>query len=108
MVRCGDGSVYTGITTDVSRRMAEHRSGSGRGACYTRMRGISSLDGLWTAADRPSASRLEYRIKCLSRAEKDALLACPDQAARLDPDDDHEAVDAIERDRLWQESLRRS
>lgn len=68
ILRCGDGTLYTGITDDVEKRLAAHRSG--HGAKYTRGRGPLSL--LYTEAqpDRAAASRREYAIKALSRAEK--------------------------------------
>jgi|GEM_PF-943659 len=85
MVRCEDNSYYTGIATDVSRRMAEHRSQTGRCAKYTRTHRVVELVGLWTAPDRSFASALEYRIKRLSRDRKDALVAEPERADALVP-----------------------
>ena len=75
IVRCGDGSLYTGITTDVERRFEEHRSGGPKAARYTRLRGAVALEAVWDAPDRATASRLEYRIKRLSHEEKLALIA---------------------------------
>lgn len=68
ILRCGDGTLYTGITDDVEKRLAAHRSG--RGAKYTRGRGPLTL--LYTEAqkDRAAASRREYAIKALPRREK--------------------------------------
>lgn len=83
MVRCADGSIYTGITTDVARRMAEHRSGVGRAARYTRTHPVEALAGLWGAPDRATASRLEYRLKRLSHEEKEQLVACPYDVGEL-------------------------
>lgn len=73
MVRCGDGTLYTGIATDVSRRMAEHAGPGGRGARYLRGRG--PLELVWSKAvgAHEAALRLEYRIKQLTRREKEAL-----------------------------------
>lgn len=68
IVRCGDGSLYTGITTDVTRRLAMHESG--KGAKYTRARGPLTLLGCEAHPDRSSASRAEYAIKQLSASEK--------------------------------------
>ncbi|MBR3293462.1 MAG: GIY-YIG nuclease family protein [Oscillospiraceae bacterium] len=73
ILRCGDGSLYTGITTDPLRRLNMHRAGTG--ARYTRARGAVGLAALWQSADRAAASRLEYRLKTLSRAQKLALIA---------------------------------
>lgn len=68
IIRCGDGSLYTGITTDVPRRLAMHESG--KGAKYTRARGPLTLLGCEAHPDRSSASRAEYAIKKLSAREK--------------------------------------
>ena len=74
LLRCGDGSLYAGITTDPARRLAEHQGQGGRGAKYTASRGALRMEGVWTAPDRSAASRLEYRLKQFTRAEKDRLL----------------------------------
>lgn len=74
LLRCGDGSLYAGITTDPARRLAEHQGRGGRGARYTAARRALRMEGVWTAEDRSSASRLEYRFKRLTRAEKETLL----------------------------------
>lgn len=68
MLACGDGSIYTGIATDVSRRLAVHQSG--RGAAYTRGRGPLSL--LWqkSCGSESEARREEARLKKLKRLEK--------------------------------------
>ena len=74
LLRCGDGSLYAGITTDLTRRLAEHQGQGGKGAKYTTAHRAVQMEGAWTAADRSAASRLEYRIKHLNRAEKERLL----------------------------------
>lgn len=71
LIECSDGSVYTGITTDVERRYAQHLAG--KGARYTRSRPPVRLLGRCACADRAEASRTEYRIKQLAAAEKRAL-----------------------------------
>ena len=71
MAECGDGSLYTGITTDPRRRLAAHNAG--RGAAYTRSRRPVRLVHLEPAADRPAALRREYAIKQLAPAAKRAL-----------------------------------
>lgn len=72
MLRCGDGSLYTGSTTDVTRRLSQHQSG--RGAKYTRSRLPVALAYTEEAVDRSSAFRREAAIKKLSRGEKLKLL----------------------------------
>ncbi|BAK98202.1 putative nuclease [Oscillibacter valericigenes Sjm18-20] len=74
LLRCGDGSLYTGITTDPARRLAEHQGQGGRGAKYTAARRAVRMEAVWTAADRSSASRLERHIKQLAKREKEALI----------------------------------
>jgi putative endonuclease len=74
ILRCGDGKLYTGITTDPARRLAEHNGQGGRGAKYTATRRPVTMVGCWEAGDRASASRLEWRIKALKRPEKERLI----------------------------------
>jgi putative endonuclease len=68
LIECIDGSIYTGITVDVTARYAAHCAGSG--ARYTRSHPPLQLLGFETHPDRSSASKAEYRIKQLSAAEK--------------------------------------
>lgn len=72
MLRCGDGSLYTGSTTDVEKRLAVHQSG--KGAKYTRSRPPVELVYTEMAADRSAAFHREAAIKKLTRAEKLKLL----------------------------------
>jgi putative endonuclease len=73
LLRCADGSLYTGWTVDVDRRLAAHAAG--KGARYTRSRLPVELAGVIEVADRGAAMREEARIKRLPRGEKLALLA---------------------------------
>jgi putative endonuclease len=70
---CGDKSYYTGIATDVERRVEEHRS-SPRGAKYLKGRGPLTLVFSQVVGDRATVSRAEYRIKKLDRRKKLALI----------------------------------
>jgi putative endonuclease len=72
LVRCADGSLYTGITTDVERRLAAHRDN--RGA--KRLRGRSPLQLVFSQAvgDRARAMRVEYRVKALSKSDKECIV----------------------------------
>ena len=74
IVRCGDGSLYTGIATDVDRRLREHESG-GRGARYLRGRGPLQLEFSANLGSRGEAQRYEHRVKQLERVQKEALIA---------------------------------
>ena len=72
ILRCGDGSLYTGITTDVERRLAEHRSG--KGAKYTRGRDPLELAYQETCESHSHALKREYQVKKLPRAKKEQLI----------------------------------
>jgi putative endonuclease len=74
ILACSDATLYTGITTDLQRRVAEHNSSS-KGAKYTKIRRPVTLVYSETFGDRSSASKREYAIKQLSRKEKLALIA---------------------------------
>ena len=69
VVRCADDSLYTGITTDVARRVEEH-NGSPRGARYTRARRPVTLERSWSFGSRSEAASAEYAFKRLSREAK--------------------------------------
>ena len=73
MLRCGDGTLYTGITDDIPHRLAVHRSG--KGAKYTRGRGPLELVYQEQVPDKSAALRREYQIKQLTKQKKEALLA---------------------------------
>ena len=72
IVRCRDGSLYTGITTEVERRLEEHQEN--RGAKYLRGRGPLTLVFKHTAATKGQALKVERHIKSLSRREKEQLI----------------------------------
>ncbi len=73
IVKCSDDTLYTGITTDIKRRIDEHNH-SDKGAKYTRLRRPVHLVYMEEAANRSLASQREYAIKKLSRSEKLALI----------------------------------
>jgi putative endonuclease len=84
VVRTRDGSLYTGVTTDVARRLAEHRAGSGRGARY--LRGRAPLEVVYRRrlGERGLALGVEARLKRRPRAEKEAIVAArPSRSALL-------------------------
>ncbi|WP_346927469.1 TIGR02453 family protein [uncultured Arthrobacter sp.] len=72
LLRCADGSLYTGIATDPGRRIEEHNAG--RGAAYTRARRPVTLAYQESAPDRPAALRREWALKQLTRAEKEKFI----------------------------------
>jgi putative endonuclease len=73
LVRCNDGTLYTGIARDVKARIAMHEAG--RGARYTRGRGPLTLCAKKRCSSRSEALKLELAIKRLSRDEKQQLAA---------------------------------
>ncbi len=73
VLRCRDGSLYTGWTNDLERRIAKHSAG--KASRYTASRLPIELVAAWEMADRGSAMREEIRIKRLPRAQKLALVA---------------------------------
>lgn len=75
ILRCADGSFYTGITTDVARRLAEHNGNDKLGARYTRARRPVSLAHVEAVEGRSAAARREATIRRLGRSGKAALCA---------------------------------
>lgn len=73
ILQCADGTLYTGITNDLERRMAEHEAG--RGAKYTKGRGPLQLVYQEICGDRGPASKREIEIKSLDRKSKLLLAA---------------------------------
>ena len=75
IIRCGDGSLYTGIATDVDRRFAEHESQGPKGAKYTRGKLPLEIVYRLEVGNRSEATKEEMRVKALSRKQKLALIA---------------------------------
>ena len=75
IVRCADGSLYTGIAKDVVRRVGEHNGDGRLGARYTRARRPVVLVYEESCESRSQAAGREYEIKCLNRSEKEALIS---------------------------------
>lgn len=73
ILRCRDNTLYTGIAADVARRVSEHEGGP-RGAKFLRGKGPLQLEFAEEVGDRAAALALEYRVKKLSRARKEALI----------------------------------
>lgn len=73
ILRCADGTLYTGITTDVERRLAEHNGDDRLGARYTRSRRPVRVCHVERAESRSAAASREAAIKRLSRAQKEQL-----------------------------------
>ena len=73
ILRCGDGTLYTGVTDDVQRRLAAHRAG--KGAKYTRGRGPLELVYTQEQPDKSAALRREFQIKKMTRPQKERLIS---------------------------------
>ena len=74
MVRCSDGSLYTGIAVDVEKRLRQHETGK-QGSRYLRGRAPLRLVYTVVAGSRSTASRLEYLVKRLPKRDKEALVS---------------------------------
>lgn len=73
ILRCGDGTLYTGIAVDAQKRLAQHRAG--KGAKYTRGRAPLEMVYCESCANHSEALRHEWTIKQMTREQKDALLS---------------------------------
>ena len=73
ILRCGDDSLYTGITTDVKRRFAEHQAGTA--SKYTASRGVEEIIYIEEVEDRSAASKREAEIKQFSKEQKETLVS---------------------------------
>ena len=73
LLECKDGSLYAGITTDLQKRLREHRTG--KGAKYTRGRSPLILRYVELQLDRSSALRRELEVKRMKRKQKEELIA---------------------------------
>ena len=75
MLRCSDNSIYTGITTDLKRRLEEHLSQDKKCAKYTLTHNAQKLEIAWESESRVLASKLEYHIKkTLTKVQKEDLI----------------------------------
>jgi putative endonuclease len=82
IVRCADGTLYTGVAIDVTARLAQHNGARANGARYTRARRPVKLVYREHAANRAAACRREYRIKRMTRREKLAMIAAASRIIR--------------------------
>lgn len=74
ILRCEDNSLYTGITTDLERRMEEHFSKGEKCAKYTYRHTPKKLEAAWKSETRALASKLEFNIKKLTKIQKEDLI----------------------------------
>ncbi len=84
MLRCEDNSIYTGITSDVKRRMEEHFTQNKKCAKYTATHQAKKLEMVWESENRVLASKLEFHIKkSLTKNEKESLIKNSDLLEKL-------------------------
>ena len=74
ILRCQDNSLYIGITTDTKRRFHEHISKANKGAKYTKAHAVESIEFCMVCQNRSIASKMEYRLKTLSKKQKENLI----------------------------------
>jgi len=74
ILRCADNTLYTGITTDVDKRIQQHNGSDKKGAKYTRCRQPVRLVYQESSESRSDASKREYTIKSLKKLEKEYLV----------------------------------
>ena len=74
MLRCEDNSIYTGITTDIERRMKEHFEKNEKCAKYSSSHTAKKLEKVWKTETKSLASKLEYHIKKLPKSKKELLI----------------------------------
>ena len=78
ILRCKDNSLYTGITTDLERRLKEHKEKGEKTAKYTKTHTAEKFEIAWESESRVLASKLEYNIKKkLEKKQKEALIKNP-------------------------------
>lgn len=77
ILRCKDNSLYTGITTNLERRLKEHKEKGAKTAKYTLRHEVEKLEIAWESANRVLASKLEFYIKKLVKKEKEELIKNP-------------------------------
>ena len=72
MLRCTDGSIYTGMTNDIESRFNEHLSGTG--AKYTKSHQPEKLETVWRSKTKSLACKLEYQLKQLTKKQKERVI----------------------------------
>lgn len=74
MIRCKDNSLYTGITTDLERRLKEHKEKGIKTAKYTLTHNAVNIEIAWESENRVLASKLEFQLKKLTKKQKEDLI----------------------------------
>lgn len=83
VLRCEDGSLYTGIAADWRKRFAEHMSGGKKCAKYTKVHRPVCVEAVWSCDGKSDALKTEHFIKTLTKAKKEQLVKSPDTLSCL-------------------------
>jgi putative endonuclease len=83
LIRCRDSTLYTGISTDVDRRLAQHEGGGNAGSRYLKGRGPLSLVFQEKLGSKSLALKVERRVKRMSKARKEKLIKAGRYAVRI-------------------------
>ena len=83
---CEDGSLYTGFTPDIKKRIHAHYHRLKTAAKYTKSHPVKDIAALWKTESETAARKLEYRIKKLERAKKLLLIEKPENIAEFFPE----------------------
>ena len=83
MLRCKDNSIYTGITVDIKRRLKEHKEKGKKSAKYTAVHNAEKIEAVWKSENKSLASKLEFHIKRLKKAEKEDIIITKDLSKYL-------------------------
>ena len=75
MVRCEDNSLYTGMTSDLEKRINEHISKARNGAKYTKSHNAVKLEIAWRCNEKSLACKLEYQLKQLTKKQKEKIVS---------------------------------
>ena len=74
MIRCSDNSIYTGMTSNLEKRVEEHLTKSKNGAKYTKSHNAVKLEIAWKSKNKSLACKLEYYLKKLTKCQKEKLI----------------------------------
>ena len=75
IIRCQDGSLYTGYTNNIEKRMNDHFNQKKEGAKYTKSHKPVKLEAVWRTKEKSNACKLEYFIKQLNKIEKEDIIS---------------------------------
>lgn len=79
ILRCTDGTLYTGIAADIERRFKQHRGDIKGGAKYTHVHGAEYFEAVWETDNSTAARKMECALKKLKRSQKEMLAANPEK-----------------------------